>query len=120
MKINKHHPMNHHIKILCLGLLVILSSFSPAFAKDAPASALELVTRVSDAVKAKDTNAFLALINWDGVSDKWKTMFRGMVPGILEQQFTSIELAPLYADFPITNELNGVRYTPNLRPLGLV
>jgi hypothetical protein len=112
--------MNRLTKLLCLSSLMVLTSLSSAFAKDAPASALELVNKVSDAVKAKDTNAYMALINWDGVSDKYKTMTGKIMSDCLMQEFRSIELAPLPAIFPLTNEMNGTRYTPNLKPLGLV
>ncbi|MDB6123476.1 MAG: hypothetical protein JWQ71_2469 [Pedosphaera sp.] len=118
MKAHKNNPMHHLTKIL--SLLIILGGFSSAFAKSTPNSALELVNKVSDAVKAKDTNAYMALINWDGVSDKYKTMTGKIVADCLMQEFRSIELAPLPVSFPLTNEMNGVRYTPNLKVLGLV
>ena len=44
-----------------------------AFAKDPPTSAEQLRDRVELALKAKDTNAFMALFNWQGVSADMKS-----------------------------------------------
>ena len=51
---------------------MLVSGLPSAFAKD-PASAEQLRSEVESALKAKDTNAFMAHFYWQGMSDKMKS-----------------------------------------------
>jgi hypothetical protein len=83
-------------------------------AKGAPSSAEELRSRVEAALKASNTNAFMALFNWEGVSEQRKSMMSTMVAAMPKHEWTAVKLAPLPADFQATNEVNGIRYRPSV------
>ena len=110
---------NIHI-IICLGFLITLLGLKPASAKDAPTSAEQLRSELETALKAKDTNAVLALVNWKGVSDKMKASVAGQMGFIASRELAGVNLLPLPAGRQLTNELNGVRYFPNVHVQGLI
>lgn len=86
----------------------------------APASAAQLRSEVESALKAKDANALLGLFDWQGVSDKMKTMMSTMLAEMPKREWTAVRLAPLPADFQATNEVNGIRYRPSVPVVGWV
>ena len=71
-------------------------------------------------MKAKDTNAFTTLFNWQDVSEDMKSEMRDENADIFSQQIASVKLAILPAEFRLTNELNGVRYKPNVAIVGMI
>lgn len=91
-----------------------------AFAKDAPASAEQLRSELESALKAKNTNAVLALVNWKGVSSTMKTDASEEMGGMISQGAASVKLLPLPTDQQLTNEVDGVRYYPNVQVEGLI
>lgn len=101
-------------------LLAAIVIASPALARNPPASAELLRGEIESALRAKDTNAFLALVNWEGVSAEMKTLITGPTVGCFQQDVASVTVLPLPANFQPTNELNGVRYRPNVTVVGLV
>ena len=117
--VNWKTPMKYKI-IICLSLLIIGSGLSSVFAKNAPTSAEQLRSEVESALKAKDANALMGLFNWQGVSDNFKTMMAKMVADMPNHEWTAVKLAPLPADFQATNELNGIRYRPNVEVAGWI
>jgi hypothetical protein len=99
-------------------LAVLLFGFAAAFNSfSAPTSAEQLRSEFEAAMKADDTNAILALVNWRGVSAEMKSE---MVGEMDTSGLVSAKLLPLPADYQLTNELDGVRYFPNVRVVGLL
>lgn len=106
------------LRPLLLAALVVLVLPS-AFASP-PTSAEQLRSEVEAALSAKDTNAVLALFNWHGVSDKMKSSVSRQIAYMATQGIASVNLLPLPADRQLTNELDGVRYFPNVHVQGMI
>jgi hypothetical protein len=85
-----------------------------------PISAEQLRNQLEVAVKAKDTNAVLSLVNWKGVSSEMKAETSSEMADSLNQGVFRIKLLPLPSDQQLTNEMNGIRYSPNVHVLGLI
>ena len=103
--------MKKLLAVLIFGFAVAFNSFS------APTSAEQLRSEFEAAMKANDTNAILALVNWRGVSAEMKSE---MVDEMDTLGLTSVKLLPLSADYQLTNELDGVRYFPNVHVVGFL
>jgi hypothetical protein len=112
--------MKHPLSIFCLGFLIAVVGLQSASGKDAPTSAEQLRSEFEAALKAKDTNAVLFLINWKGVSTEMKSESVKEMADMVEPDVASVKLLPLPTDYQPTNELNGVRYFPNVHVLGLI
>lgn len=112
--------MKNSSNIICLSLLILTGTRLAAFAKDAPTSAEQLRSEVESALKAKDTNALMTLFNWQGVSENMKAMLTTEVAYDLKQEIAKVKLSPLPADFESTNEMNGIRYRPNVTIVGMI
>lgn len=111
--------------IFGLTTLIILLGLQPVSAKEAPTSAEQLRSEIEAAIKAKNPAAFLALINWQGVpTDTNSRVSKQEVSETMtfaaKQEVASVKLIPLSDDFHLTNELDGVRYRPNVEVVGLV
>jgi hypothetical protein len=109
--------MKRIILVVCVNLIAITSS---AFAKEPPTSAEQLRTQVETALRAKDTNAFTALFNWQGVSPSNKALLIDLNSDIYSHDIAAVKLAGLPVDFEPTNELNGVRSRPNVVVVGMI
>ena len=109
--------MNPKKLIVCAGLVAALI---PAFAAEAPTSAEQLLNRLESAIKAKDTNALVSLVNCQGISDRMKSLILPMMADIPNHEIESVKLVPLPEKFQSTNEVNGIRYRPNVPPVGLI
>ena len=101
-----------------LGALLIL--LLPSTYAAPPTSAEQLRSQLESALKAKDTNALVALVNWQGVSADMKSMTVEEDADMVKHEIASVKLAPLPAAFEATNELNGVRYLLNVAAAGFV
>ena len=112
--------MKNPLSILCLSFLIAVVGLPSASGKDAPASAEQLRSEFEAALKAKDTNAVLSLINWKGVSAEMKTDVAGQMTDMAGANVAGVKLLPLPAGYQLTNELNGVRYFPNVHVQGLI
>lgn len=99
------------LAVLIFGFAIAFNSFS------APTSAEQLRSEFETAMKANDTNAILALVNWRGVSAEMKSE---MVDEIDTSGLISAKLLPLPTNYQLTNELNGVRYFPNVHVVGFL
>lgn len=106
--------------VLWASLLAAFAIVSPVLAKDPPASAEQLRSELESALKAKNTNAVLSLINWEGVSDKMKSSQIRMMDGLLTEDVQSVTLGPVPASSRLAFEWNGVRYSPNVSVVGFV
>ena len=104
--------MKQPLSIVCLSFLVAASGLSSAFAKDPPTSAEQLRNEVELTLKAKDTNSFVALFNWQGVSDSMKSEMNDENADVFSHDIAAVKLAALSADFQPTNELNGFVTNP--------
>jgi len=94
-------------------------SFSTAFATP-PTSAEQLRSEFAAALAAKDTNAVLALVDWKGVSAEMKSEVLGEMAELVGSSLAHAKLLPLSADYQPTNEMDGVRYFPNVHVLGMI
>ncbi|MDQ6631636.1 MAG: hypothetical protein M3Y82_07740 [Verrucomicrobiota bacterium] len=108
------------MKQIYLSTLIFLFALQSLFAKDAPASAEQLRSQVETAARRKDTNAFLSLFNWEGVSTEMKSFASEVAEETLKHDIAAVKLSPLPADFQSTNELEGIRYKPNVTILGII
>jgi len=106
--------MKTRTSLIVTALLTLLVIGFSKHASAAPTSAEELRSEVESALKAKDANALVGLFDWQGVSDKMKTMMSGMITEMPKHEWTAVKLAPLPADFQATNEVNGIRYRPSV------
>jgi uncharacterized protein (TIGR03435 family) len=86
----------------------------------APASAEQLRSKLEAALKAKNKNAVLSLVNWQGVSEDMKSMITEEDADMVKQDIAGVKLLPLPADFQPTNEMNGIRYMPNVIVVGII
>ena len=105
--------------LIAIVAIAAIFNFSTSFAKP-PTSAEQLRSEFEAALKAKDTNAVLALVNWKGVSDKMKPDIIDQMTGMVMPKTVSVNLLPLSADYQPTNEMNGIRYFPNVHVLGQI
>jgi hypothetical protein len=103
--------------IICAGIVAVLI---PAFATETPNSAEQLLDRLQSAIKAKDTNALVALVNCQGISDRMKSMILPMMADIPNHEIASVKLMPLPEKYQSIYEVNGIRYRPNVPPVGLI
>ena len=105
---------------LCAATVILMAISIAAFAKDVPASAEQLRSELSSAIKGKDTNAIVALFNLNGVSDDMKSIAEMVAAGLAQDGAASVKLSPLPADAELTNEVGGIRYFPNVAVLGMM
>ena len=106
--------------LICLIALIAGLGLPTASGKDVPVSAELLRSAFESALQAKDTNALVALFDWQGVSDNMKTMMGGMVAELPKHDWVAVKLIPLPAVYQATNELNGIRYRPSVTVVGLI
>ena len=114
------NTMKPTLLIVCLNVAIIALGLPMASAKDTPTSAEQLRSEVESALKSKDTNAFKALFNWQGVSESMKADMNDENADLFSHAIASVKLLALPADFQPTNELNGVRYKPNVAIVGMI
>lgn len=108
--------MKQLLAVSILAFATILNSFSAP----PPTSAEQLRSEFEAALKAKDTNAVLSLVNWKGVSDQMKSDVSMQMGYMVGQSVASVIRLPLPAGRQLTNEFNGVRYYPNVHVEGLI
>ena len=98
----------------------------PAAAATGAASEQDLKDRFESALKARDTNAILALYNWQGVSDKVKPalvasgMWKGLTEAPTNGTRASVVFFPLPTNFETELVRDGIRYTPNVSLMGMI
>jgi hypothetical protein len=109
--------MKQLFSIGCFGFIIAIYG-QTLFAKNLPTSAEQLRAEVESALKAKDTNAFTTLFNWQGVSDDMKSEMKDESADVFSHDIDAVKLTALPADFQPTNEMNGVRYRPNVVTVG--
>jgi hypothetical protein len=112
--------MTKKLLFVGVGALLLFTMSVTTFAKDAPISAEQLRSELESAIKAKDTNAIISLFNLRGVSEDMKSEAVEAAAEMVKDDIASVKLAPLPADFQHTNELNGVRYFPNVAVVGII
>jgi hypothetical protein len=109
-------------------LLLTISGVAISAQAAAPASAEALRASAEAALTAKDTNAFTTLFNHQGVANltngfeervfvKLNRFFHDFPTNTLR---TAVRLEPMPEDMETENTINGVRFRPNLTPLGIM
>ena len=106
--------------LFCLSIFCALGGLRGAPASEPPKSAEQLRAGLEMAIRNQDTNAALALVNWQGISQEMKAELTAETSATAGSGAVAVKLLPLPADYQATNEFNGVRYFPNVRVLGLV
>ena len=105
---------------LAVTALFLSTASITTFAKDAPTTAEQLRSEFETALKARDTNAVLSLVNWKNVSAEMKSDMTEQMGDTIASGIAGVKLLPLPADQELTNELNGVRYFPNVHVKGQI
>ena len=89
-----------------------------------PTSERELAARLKAAVEAADTNAMIALFNWQGVPDYPKSPGMKLFARLLEHKKDGMDVhvwsRPVPDDYETESMMNGIRYRPNVTLLGLI
>lgn len=104
-------------------LLILSAMFEQfIFAKDSPATAGQLRTAFESALKARDTNAFAALFDWNGVAEDQKALRLKMLSDLMRQDVSTarVKLARRPANYSTASEFNGVHYSMNRQISGLI
>lgn len=112
--------MKNPFFVIFLSFLIAMIELQSVLGKDAPTSESQLLKEFEAALKAKDRDALLSLFNWQGVSADMKSFQGETIAETLTNAVKGVKLLPLPADFQPTNELDGVRYTPNVSIVGVV
>ena len=86
----------------------------------APKSAEDLLKQFKEAVKAKDKEAVMKLVNWQDVTNEMKLQLQGIFDPIFQMEVKDIKLTSLPVDFESENMVNGVRYHPNVDISGYI
>jgi hypothetical protein len=119
--------MKNFLGVLVSIFLGILNSFGGS-TNQPSTSAEQLRSELEVALKAKDTNAFLGLFNWEGVSNKTNG-YANVVAKRLSEFFLkyttnsirpNVYLQPLPEDFETEGVVNGFRYRPNVFVKGMM
>lgn len=109
-----------NIQAILILTALIMAFSANTHAQDAPATADELLNRFEAAAKAKNADAILGLMNWEGVSEDMKAMQQQIIGTMLSQEATNVTLGPLPANLRLGYERNGIRYTPNVTVVGVI
>jgi hypothetical protein len=106
--------MKKCLGILLFGLAVVFQS------SGAPTSAEQLRSEFEKALNEKDTNAVLTLVNWKGVGVEMKSEVTDAMADTVGSTVTNVTLLTLSKDYQATNEVNGIRYFPNVWVKGMI
>jgi hypothetical protein len=118
--------MKKFLLSLSVGLLAL--AVTPRGLAAAPKSVEELQVAAESALKAQDVGAFRALFNHQGVTAAASTAEQHIFAG-LERFYrahgtnefrVAVRRLPLPEDMEMENVINGVRFRPNLPPLGML
>ena len=114
------------LRLVAVGILLLATRmFALA---DAPASAEALRATAEAALTAKDPNAFKALFNHQGVSNLTNGFEVRVVRNLNRYLHdfptntlrTVVRLEPMPEDVETENTINGLRFHPNMTPLGMM
>ncbi len=108
--------MKKLLAVSFLALATILNSFSAP----PPTSVEQLRSEFEAALRAKDTNAIVSLIYWKDVSDKGKSIDMQEAASMVTHEIVSVQLASWPTNRPLEDVVNGIRYQPNLRVMGMI
>lgn len=99
-------------------LVVLLTFIFVANAKDAPATADDLLKRFEAALRAKDKDVIVELYNWQGVPDNIKKIQQGVIGMMFSQEVKSVKLGPLPEGLKEKWERDGIR--SNVETIGVI
>jgi hypothetical protein len=106
--------------VLSVAISVVISQPLYSQTISAPTSAEQLLKQFKEAVKAKNKEAVIKLVNWQGVTNEMKVQQQEILDHILQMEVKDIKLTSLPADFKSVHELYGVRYHPNVVIVGYI
>jgi hypothetical protein len=109
--------MKNRLIRVCMGFLAALL-LSSLVAQAAPNSAEQLRDAYEAAVKAGNKEAILALIHWEGVSDRMKAFEGDLTEKMFKNGVKSVKLGAVPPASQTTFTSRGVRRSPNLPVLG--
>ena len=100
-------------------LFVLLFSFSAALSAQ-PTSPEQLRDELTAAMKSQDKEMISVLFNWEGVDDQMKQYSERNINQMAEYPADKIELHPLPDGFKTEFIRDGIRYTPNVKLVGVL
>ncbi len=109
---------NIYIKKLTLLLILFLLSSTALNAQ--PGSPEQLKDELKAAMKAKNKDMISALFNWEGVDSQMREYSQKNIDRMAEFPAQEIELLPLPEGFKTEFIRDGIRYTPNVKLVGIL
>ena len=115
------HFLSKHFRSFALYFVVVLLVLSSNKALAESKMEEAFLNKIRAAFASHDEQEFWKLFNLDGVGEEVKaSLEKHLVKKIVKAKLLSISLEPLSDDFRTEYVVNGVRYRPNVKPLGLV
>ena len=115
------HFLSKHFRSFALNFVVVLLVLSSSKALAESKMEEAFLNKIRAAFASHDEQEFWKLFNLDGVGEEVKaSLEKHLVKKVVKADLISISLEPLPEDFRTEYVLDGVRYWPNVKPLGLV
>lgn len=114
--------MNTLLKLATIcSLIVLILQIPPATSfADAPDTPEELKNRLVQAINSQNREELTTLFNWDGIDDQMKSVSGIVMNSLMEGKVKSAELQPLPEDFRKGFLRNGIKYSANIKLLGVI
>jgi hypothetical protein len=112
--------MKYALAIVCLSVLLGVSGPQSILGKDVPASASQLLQQFESALKAKDKEACMSLLNSQGISIEVKSFYNQMITELFKLDVQNVVLAPIPGNFPANMDGEGFHYGLNVTPVGVL
>ena len=109
-----------NIYVKKLTLLLILFLVSTPLLNAQPTSPEQLRDELTEAMKTQDKEKISALFNWEGVDDQMREYSNRNINQMAEYPAEKIELLPLPDGFKTEFIRDGIRYTPNVKLVGVL
>lgn len=104
----------------CFLFSILICHPGSLFAQEPPLSDHQLLQRFEASVRAKDEKAILTLYNWEGVSDKMRSITTEETEKMFLWNILRIRLSALPKDFELEYVREGVRFRPNVMVMGVI
>ncbi|MGI9535335.1 MAG: hypothetical protein ACR2NW_10335 [Thermodesulfobacteriota bacterium] len=105
--------------IVSVIVLFILISQTTGLAQ-APSTPKELMNKLVQAINDQNREELVSLFNWDGVEEQMKSIPEIVINSLMDGKVKSAELLPLPEDFKKGFLRNGIKYSPNIKLLGII
>ena len=85
-----------------------------------PSTAVELASQLADAAEAKDREALLALVKWDGVGQQLRSSHEGSMELLLDYDVAGVGVEALPEQYRQRRLRNRIEYRPNVELEGVL